>query len=109
MKGFKLPQNFPQDLLLICDIVGVPADAPPLSPGIPAVVQTDDGIDSSDSEIASEDEIEAELIPVNYADDLQRHKAMHVLLSPPSNTLTDSTVQHHRTQIQIQIQGLSQM
>ena len=111
MNDFKLPQNFPQDLLLICDLIGVPtdSDAPPLSPRIPVVVQTDDDIDSSDSEIASEDEIEAELIPVNYADNLQGHKAMHVLLSSPSATLTDSIVQYHQTLIliQIQIQSLS--
>jgi H/ACA ribonucleoprotein complex non-core subunit NAF1 len=109
MNGFKLPQNFPQDLLLICDLIGVPTDPPPLSPRISAVVQlTDDnGIDSSDSEIASEDEIEAELIPVGYEDDLKGPRAMHVFLSSLSMPLTDSIVQCRQTQIQIQSRRLA--
>lgn len=98
MNGFKLPQNTPQDLLLILNLIGVPSDVPPLtgSPQIvkSAVVQTDDSdIASSDSEIASEDEIEADLIPVNYEDELQESKTMHVVRLLPSTSLTVSTVQ----------------
>jgi hypothetical protein len=85
MNGFKLPQSIPQDLLLICDLISDPL---PHSPRHFTVIQTDDSktddsIDSSDSEIASEDEIEAVLIPLNDEDELQGSKAMHVPLSSP--------------------------
>ena len=55
MDGFKVPQNIPQDLLLIQEFIGVPPPPPP-NP------QQEDEIDSSDSETVSEDEIAADLI-----------------------------------------------
>ncbi|KAF9015704.1 Gar1/Naf1 RNA binding region-domain-containing protein [Cyathus striatus] len=60
MASFKVPTTIPQDLLLISDIIGVPSISP--SPQPPH-----DDIDSSDSEAenASEDEIEAVLLPSN--------------------------------------------
>jgi H/ACA ribonucleoprotein complex non-core subunit NAF1 len=76
MNDFKLPQTISQDLLLIRDLIGVPPN-----PWIPTVVQKDDSIDSSDSEIASEDEIEAELIPLSSEEELGGFKAVHVPLS----------------------------
>ena len=54
MDGFKVPQNIPQDLLLIQEFIGVPNPAPK--------PQQEDDIDSSDSETVSEDEIAADLI-----------------------------------------------
>ena len=54
MDGFKVPQNIPQDLLLIQEFIGVPNPTP--NP------QQEDEIDSSDSETFSEDEIEADLV-----------------------------------------------
>jgi H/ACA ribonucleoprotein complex non-core subunit NAF1 len=114
MNGFKLPQNTPQDLLLILDLIGVPrSDVPPLTSSSQivksAVVQTDD-IDSSDSEIASEDEIEADLIPINYEDELQEPKTMHVVRLFPFTLLTVSTVWCHQilagTRTQAQTQSL---
>lgn len=71
MNGFKLPQDISQDLLLISDLIGVSSDVPPLSPRISIEVQPDDSVDSSDTEIASEDEIQADLIPVNHEGELQ--------------------------------------
>lgn len=52
MDGFKVPQNVPQDLLLIQEFIGV-QNPPP---------QLEDEIDSSDSGTVSEDEIAADLI-----------------------------------------------
>jgi H/ACA ribonucleoprotein complex non-core subunit NAF1 len=83
MNAFKLPQSIPQDLLLICDLIGVSNDAPSLNHPSSTAVRTDDSIDSSDSEIASEDEIEAVLIPVNDEDRLQGSKSMHVASFSP--------------------------
>ena len=54
MDGFKVPQNIPQDLLLIQEFIGVPNPTPK--------PQEEDEIDSSDSETVSEDEIAADLI-----------------------------------------------
>ena len=56
MDEFKVPQNIPQDLLLIQEFIDVPNPTP--NP------QQDDDIDSSgsDSETVSEDEIAADLI-----------------------------------------------
>ena len=54
MDGFKVPQNIPQDLLLIQEFIGVPNATPK--------PQQEDEIDSSDSETISEDEIAADLI-----------------------------------------------
>ena len=54
MDGFKVPQNIPQDLLLIQEFIGVPNPTPK--------PQQEDEIDSSDSETISEDEIAADLI-----------------------------------------------
>ena len=54
MDGFKVPQNIPQDLLLIQEFIGVPNSTPK--------PQQEDDIDSSDSETVSEDEIAADLI-----------------------------------------------
>ena len=56
MDRFKVPQNIPQDLLLIQEFIGVPNPTP--SP------QQEDEINSSDndSETVSEDEIAADLI-----------------------------------------------
>ena len=54
MNGFKVPQNIPQDLLLIQEFIGVPNPTPE--------PQQEDDIDSSDSETVSEDEIAADLI-----------------------------------------------
>ena len=54
MDGFKVPQNIPQDLLLIQEFIGVPNPIPK--------PQQEDDIDSSDSETVSEDEIAADLI-----------------------------------------------
>ena len=54
MDGFKVPQNIPQDLLLIQEFIGVPN--PTSEP------QQEDDIDSSDSETVSEDEVAADLI-----------------------------------------------
>lgn len=80
MDTFKVPQNIPQDLLLIHDIIGVLAPELPPPPSIKSqkVVQLaeDDSIDSSDSEIASEDEIEADLIPVHDED--ENSKPMYI-------------------------------
>jgi H/ACA ribonucleoprotein complex non-core subunit NAF1 len=83
MNDFKLPQTIPQDLLLIRNLIGVPSDAPPLNPRFPRAVRAadSDNIDSSDSEIASEDEIEAELILFNSEEELRGTKAVHVSLS----------------------------
>ena len=53
MDGFKVPQNIPQDLLLIQEFISVPPTPNPLQ---------EDDIDSSDSETVSEDEIAADLI-----------------------------------------------
>lgn len=54
MDGFKVPQNIPQDLLLIQEFIGVPNPTPE--------PQQEDDIDSSDSETVSEDEVAADLI-----------------------------------------------
>lgn len=54
MDGFKVPQNIPQDLLLIQEFIGLPIPTPK--------PQQEDEIDSSDSETVSEDEIAADLI-----------------------------------------------
>ena len=54
MDGFKVPQNTPQDLLLIQEFIGVPNPIPK--------PQQEDEIDSSDSETVSEDEIAPDLI-----------------------------------------------
>lgn len=54
MDGFKVPQNVPQDLLLIQEFIDVPNPTP--NP------QQEDEIDSSGSETVSEDEIAADLI-----------------------------------------------
>jgi hypothetical protein len=54
MDGFKVPQNIPQDLLLIQEFIGVPNPTPK--------PQQEDEIDSSDGETVSEDEIAADLI-----------------------------------------------
>lgn len=82
MNGFKLPQDISQDLLLISDLIGVSSDVPPLSPRISIEVQPDDSVDSSDTEIASEDEIQADLIPVNHEGELQGLQTMHVPMFP---------------------------
>jgi H/ACA ribonucleoprotein complex non-core subunit NAF1 len=68
MDVFKKPLDLPQDLLLIQDLIGVPdTRPPPPPPQIPKVEAhtestDDDDISSSDSDVASEDEIEAELV-----------------------------------------------
>ena len=73
---FKSPHTIPQDLLLIQDLVGLPSD---LKSPISADT-ADDSIDSSgseDNEDASEDEIEAYLMPANGADEFHG-KTAHV-------------------------------
>ena len=54
MDGFKVPQNIPQDLLLIQEFIDVPNPTP--------TPQQEDEIDSSDNETVSEDEIAADLM-----------------------------------------------
>ncbi|KAG5637656.1 hypothetical protein H0H81_003733 [Sphagnurus paluster] len=69
MDAFKLPQNIPQDLLLIHDLIGV--TAPPVRMIRPEkIADSDDCIDSSDSDNASEDEIAADLTALNDEDEL---------------------------------------
>ena len=65
MDVFKIPNDIPQDLLLIQDIVGVPVVEPAPSLQVsPANVSATNDDDSSgpDSNVPSEDEIHAELI-----------------------------------------------
>ncbi|KAG5647738.1 hypothetical protein DXG03_008461 [Asterophora parasitica] len=71
MDAFKVPHNIPQDLLLIHDLIGVPTPPPPSALRPQKIVEdaSDDCIDSSDSEIASEDEIEADLTAINDDED----------------------------------------
>ncbi|KAJ7109895.1 Gar1/Naf1 RNA binding region-domain-containing protein [Mycena epipterygia] len=57
--SFLVPSIVSQDLLLIQDIIGVPQTAPQRPPP-----KLEDDIESSDSENASEDEIEADLVKV---------------------------------------------
>lgn len=65
MDNFKVPQNIPQDLLLISEFIDIPDEKPKNL----VVKQQDDDIDSSGSESnASEDEIEADLIAVEDED-----------------------------------------
>lgn len=54
--SFLVPNSISQDLLLIRDIIGIPEP--------PEQLPLEDNIDSSDSEVASEDEVEADLIKV---------------------------------------------
>jgi len=66
MDGFKVPHSIPQDLLLIQEYIGVP---PPLI--VPKQLETDADVDNDDisssnedseeSDIASEEEIAADL------------------------------------------------
>ena len=58
MAGFKFPQDIPQDLLLIQELVGGAASAHTTS----LQIERDEDIDSSASEIDSQDEIEAQLL-----------------------------------------------
>ena len=63
MSDFQVPVHLPQDLLLIHDLVGeleVPKPIVPNPRKLPTLVN--DCIDSSDSENASEDEVEADLV-----------------------------------------------
>ncbi|KAJ6502674.1 Gar1/Naf1 RNA binding region-domain-containing protein [Mycena vulgaris] len=60
---FLVPTVVSQDLLLIQDLIGVPQSAPQKPPP-----KFEDNIDSSDSENASEDEIEADLVKVEEED-----------------------------------------
>lgn len=79
MDAFKIPQNIPQDLLLIHDIIGVSVPEYILASAKsqkPLDLSEDDCIDSSDSDNASEDEIEADLIPIHEED--EGHKSAHV-------------------------------
>ncbi|KAG6814151.1 hypothetical protein H0H92_002146 [Tricholoma furcatifolium] len=62
MDAFKIPPTIPQDLLLIHDIIGVPSTVPSSNIVKKAVEAADDSIDSSGSELESEDEIEADLM-----------------------------------------------
>lgn len=65
MNNFKVPQNIPQDLLLISEFIDIPDEKPKNV----VVEQQDDDIDSSGSDSnASEDEIEADLIAVEDED-----------------------------------------
>ena len=106
MSSFRSPQTIPQDLLLIRNFIDVPNDTLQLSPQMSTVVQTDD-IDSSDSENVSEDEIEADLIPVNGEDELQGPKETHVLLSSALFRSYNSTVHCRQTRVRIQTRSLA--
>lgn len=67
MDGFKIPVNIPQDLLLIHELIGTPEVQDVLKSVIPIVdkVDADEDIESSGSEVASEDEIDAVLKAVD--------------------------------------------
>lgn len=73
MDGFKLPGSIPQDLLLIHDLV---AESLPPPPTAPTKLQEEDCIDSSgdETDIASEDEIEAELLVKTEETDMANEK-----------------------------------
>ena len=58
MAGFEFPQDIPQDLLLIQELVEGTTSAPTTS----LQIDGDEDIDSSASEIDSQDEIEAQLL-----------------------------------------------
>jgi H/ACA ribonucleoprotein complex non-core subunit NAF1 len=83
MDGFKVPQSIPQDLLLIQEYIGVPSPLPvPKKLETDVDVDDDDDISSSDedseeeTDIASEEEIAADLIvgAVTDEDDLAMEK-----------------------------------
>lgn len=59
---FKVPSTVPQDLLLIQDLIGT---IPPLTLSAKHVPDdsSDDSIASTDGEVESEDEVEADLAP----------------------------------------------
>lgn len=61
---FKVPSTVPQDLLLIQDLIGI---IPPLTVSAKHVPDSldssDDSIASTDGEVESEDEVEADLAP----------------------------------------------
>lgn len=57
---FKVPSTIPQDLLLIQDLIG---DPPPTAVAEHRPDSSDDDIASTDGEVESEDEVEADLAP----------------------------------------------
>ncbi|KIK94144.1 hypothetical protein PAXRUDRAFT_33679 [Paxillus rubicundulus Ve08.2h10] len=61
---FKVPSAIPQDLLLIQDLIGTPALLTDTLKDLPDPPNSgDDSIDSTDNEVDSEDEVEADLLP----------------------------------------------
>lgn len=59
---FKVPESIPQDLLLIHGLIGeIPAQPTDRANSPPTAVGNDDDINSSGSEVDSEDEVEADL------------------------------------------------
>ena len=84
MNNFKVPQNIPQDLLLISEFIDVPEEKPKNL----VTKQQDDDIDSSGSDSnASEDEIEADLIAVEDEDSVVV-KSLYVARFPSLDYLT---------------------
>lgn len=61
---FKVPSTVPQDLLLIQDLIGTIPPVPVAEKCVPdSLDSSDDSIASTDSEVESEDEVEAGLAP----------------------------------------------
>jgi hypothetical protein len=57
-EGFKIPSTFPQDILLIQDLIG------PIIPPTQPAADPDDSVDSSGESTDSAEEVEANLLSV---------------------------------------------
>jgi len=95
MNDFKVPQTFPQDLLLIQELVDIPLL--PKKPLPFSRVPDDDDISSSggesEDEVASEEEIAADLAKGNATDDETSQQYVDSTLF----VLSDSFLQQSRT------------
>jgi hypothetical protein len=109
MTTFKVPQDLPQDLLLISEFIDVP-EAQPQNQPKSTTEDDDDDIASSDSGIESEEEIEKDLTALRYEDeegDIGKplYVALPTVFSVSLNLVLPPT--DHPTQQSLQIQNQS--